>query len=126
MASSASAAEQVHGEVSPRAAIAPSRLTPVIQSVPSPPRWFVADDGRVHLEYELLLTNATPVSMKLASLAVLSGRGARIARLSGRRLEATTGWEGAESPSTTLAPFAVGVAWIDLTFGDPNALPRRV
>ena len=97
-ASSGSAAENSRGEGSLRAAIATSRLTPVIQSVPSPPRWFVADDGRVHLEYELLLTNATPVPVKLASLEVLSGRGARIDRLSGPRLQAATGWEGANAP----------------------------
>ena len=125
-ASSGSAAEQSHSEVSPRAAIAASRLTPVIQSVLSPPRSFLADDGRVHLEYELLLTNATPVSVKLASLEVLSGRGARIERLSGRRLQAATGWEGAKPPTTTLGPFTTGIAWIDLTFANANALPRRL
>ena len=125
-ASSGSAAENSRGVGSLRAAIATSRLTPVIQSVPSPPRWFVADDGRVHLEYELLLTNATPVPVKLASLEVLNGRGARIARLSGPRLRAATGWEGATPPTTTLGPFTIGVAWIDLTFAHPNALPRRL
>jgi murein DD-endopeptidase MepM/ murein hydrolase activator NlpD len=125
-ASSGSAAEKSPGQGALRAAIAPSRLTPVIQSVPSPPRWFVADDRRVHLAYDVLLTNATPVSVKLASLEVLNGRGARIARLSGPRLQAATGWEGGTPPTTTLGPFTTGVAWIDLTFANTKAVPRRL
>src|SRR3954470_13307721 len=32
-------------------------FTPVLQSVPSSPRWFKGADDRVHLVYELLLTN---------------------------------------------------------------------
>lgn len=33
-------------------------LTPVTQSVLSPPRWYHGDDGRFHLSYELEMTNA--------------------------------------------------------------------
>src|SRR5262245_22577746 len=36
-------------------------LTPVVPSVPSPPRWFDGDDGLTHLQYELLLTNGVSV-----------------------------------------------------------------
>lgn len=111
---------------SPRATVAASAYTPVIQSVLSPPRWFEGDDGHVHLEYELLLTNAFPVVVHVASLEVLGGRGARIARLSGQRLTAAMGWPGASGPTTELGPFSVGIAWLDLTFADANALPRRV
>src|SRR3954466_1731508 len=32
-------------------------LTPVTQSVLSEPRWYPGTDGRVHLQYELMLTN---------------------------------------------------------------------
>ena len=65
-ASGGSAAGRSHGGVSPRAAVAGSAYTPVIQLVPSLPRWFEGDDGRVHLEYELLLTN-TPSWWSFAS-----------------------------------------------------------
>jgi Peptidase family M23 len=125
-ASSGSAAGRSHGGVSPRATVGGSRYTPVIESVPSPPRWFEGDDGRVHVEYELLLTNAFPVSVKVASLEVLGGGGARIDRLSGQRLRAAMGWPDANGSPTELPPYSVGVAWVDLTFADPNALPRRV
>jgi len=98
----------------------------VIESVLSPPRWFEGDDGRVHLAYELLLTNVSSVSVQVASLEVLGGGGARIARLSGQRLTAAMGWPGASGPTTELGPFSVGVAWLDLTFANAHALPRRV
>src|SRR4051795_8632121 len=36
-------------------------LTPVTQSVLSAPRWYPGTDGRVHLQYELMLTNTVPL-----------------------------------------------------------------
>ena len=38
-------------------ATADERSTPVLQTMPSPPRWFAGSDGRVHLVYELLPTD---------------------------------------------------------------------
>ena len=111
--SSPSAAGQSRGEVSARATVAPSVYTPVIQSVPSPPRWFQGDDRRVHLEYELLLTNAFPVVVHVTSLEVLGDGGARIHRLSGQRLQAAMGWPDATGATTELAPFSVGIVWVD-------------
>jgi len=35
---------------------AAEQYTPVLESVPSPPRWFEGSDGRVHLVYELFLS----------------------------------------------------------------------
>ncbi len=125
-AGSGTAAGESQREVSPRATAAASVLTPVIQSVPSPPRWFVGDDGRVHLEYELLLTNAVSVPITVATLEVLGGGGAQLDRLSGRRLHAAMGWEGVTGSTTRLPPFTIGIAWIDLTLRDTKALPRRI
>ena len=125
-ASGGAAAGRAHGGVSPRAKVAGSAYTPVIESVLSPLRWFGGDDGRVHVAYELLLTNVSSVVVHVASLAVLGGGGARIARLSGQRLTAAMGWPGASGPTTELGPFSVGVVWLDLTFANVHALPRRV
>jgi hypothetical protein len=124
LVSSGLAAAGSRGVVSARAAA--DAFTPVLQSVPSPPRWFEGDDGRVHLEYELLLTNASPVIVKVASLEVLDGRGRLISRLAGERLRSAMGWPAAKGPSTELQPFSVGIAWLDLTFAAANAVPRRV
>ncbi|MGZ6637688.1 MAG: M23 family metallopeptidase [Solirubrobacteraceae bacterium] len=121
-----SAAGRSHSGVSPRAAVAESAATPVIESVPSPPRWFAGDDGRVHVDYELLLTNASSVSVRVASLEVLSGGGARISRLSGQRLTAAMGWPGVNGTTTELGPFSVGIVWLDLTLANLHALPRWV
>jgi hypothetical protein len=125
-AASGTSAGRSRPDVSPRATGASNELTPVIQSVLSPPRWFAGDAGRVHLEYELLLTNAVPVPATVVSLEVLSGRGVRLVRLSGRRLHAAMGWEGVAGSTTRLRPYAVGIAWIDLRFRDASALPRRI
>jgi len=46
-------------------------LTPVIQSVLSSPRWYQGDDGRFHLQYELMLTNTVPLAVDVTSVEVL-------------------------------------------------------
>lgn len=99
-------------------------LTPVVQSVKSPPRWYPADDGALHLQYELLLTNAAQVPVDVVSLDVLSGAGGSISSLSGSRLDAAMGW--GDGPTTRLEAHSTGIVWMDLTFPDREALPRRV
>jgi Peptidase family M23 len=74
----------------------------------------------------VLLTNAFPVAVHIASLEVLGGGRAPISRLSGRRLTAAMGWPGVKGPTTELGPHGVGIAWLDLTFADANALPTRL
>ncbi|MBK5232413.1 MAG: M23 family metallopeptidase [Thermoleophilia bacterium] len=113
-----------HDERSQHAKDGGDALTPVLQRVLSRPRWYRGDDGRVHLKYELLLTNNTQISVNVASLDVLSGVGHRISRLSGARLQTAMGW--GTGPTTELGPFSVGIVWIDLSFVDRQALPRRV
>jgi hypothetical protein len=118
------AAAPSRGEQAPRAKGGGDALTPVVQSVHSRPRWYRADDGRVHLEYELLLTNYTSLSVNVASLEVFSGAGGEIFELSGDRLDAAMGW--GTGPTTELGPLSVGVVWLDLTFADGKPLPRRL
>jgi hypothetical protein len=126
LVSSGLAAADSRGQALARPAADVNAFTPALQSVPSPPRWFEGDDGRLHLEYELLLTNASPVVARVASLEVRTGRGRLISRLSGQRLQSSMGWPAAKGPSTELQPFSVGIAWLDLTFCAANALPGRV
>ena len=59
-------------EASPPAR-AGDELTPVTESVPSVPRWYRADDGRVHLQYELELTNTLPLPVRVSSIQVRGG-----------------------------------------------------
>jgi hypothetical protein len=102
-------------------------LTPVTQSVLSPPRWYRADDHRLHLSYELELTNAVPVPVTVTSIEVLRGGGGRIAALSGARLErAMSPLASPDEPTVVLPASSVGVAWIDLAFRRRGQIPNRV
>ncbi|GMA15228.1 M23 family metallopeptidase (plasmid) [Deinococcus metallilatus] len=104
------------------------RYTPVVQSVPSPPRWFLGTDGQVHLVYELLLTNAFPVPVTVTSVEVLGTAPSRpLARFSGDRLSAAMSLLATGSvPTTTLPPSGVGAAWLDVPLPTPQALPGEV
>jgi hypothetical protein len=101
--------------------------TPVIQSVLSPPRWFKGNDGRFHMAYELMLTNAFPLSVNVASLQVLGPGARRLEALSGMKLEAAMTRLGTPGVSTTeLPPATVGIVWLDLSFASRRGLPRHV
>ena len=111
----------------PRATTAEDRLTPVTQSVQSPPRWYQADDGRWHLRYELLLTNAAGVPVKVTAVQVRAAGGRRLATLSGTRLAAAMSLlAGGGTPPTTLPASTVGVVWLDLAFPSRRAIPARI
>ncbi len=112
-----------------RAGAAPPQqtLTPVTQSVLSPPRWYQADDGRFHVSYELELTNAVPVPVSVTSVGIVRGSGKRIQRLGGDRLERSLSMLATPSDSTSvLPPSSVGIAWIDLAFDRRSQIPSRV
>jgi hypothetical protein len=98
----------------------------VVQSVPSPPRWFRGDDGAFHIEYELVLLNTLPVPVDVTSLQVRGAGGRRIAALSGARLSGAMTLLGGDEPATKLPPSAAGVVWLDLDIATRRAIPRAV
>jgi pimeloyl-ACP methyl ester carboxylesterase len=101
-------------------------LTPVIQSVLSPPRWYPGDDGRFHLHYELMLTNTVPLAVDVTSVEVL-GDGQPIEMLSGDELGAAMTLLGSETGSTTELPAStVGIVWVDLSFESKDQIPEQV
>jgi len=55
-------------ETSPPAQV--EQFTPALMTVPTTPRWFTGTDGRVHLVYELQLTNAFPIPATITEVAV--------------------------------------------------------
>jgi hypothetical protein len=100
--------------------------TPVLQSVPAPPKWYPGTDGRFHVQYELMLTNAVPLDIDVATVEI-RGDGRRIDLLSGDRLAAAFAPLGSETGSTTeLPPASVGVVWMDLSFPSRRDIPRRI
>jgi murein DD-endopeptidase MepM/ murein hydrolase activator NlpD len=102
-------------------------FTPVIQSINSPPRWYEADDGRFHVAYEDILTNAFPVQATLRSLEVRTRGGRTVATLSGDELTAAVSPLGRPNePITELDPSTVAVAWIDLSFAHRRDIPARL
>ena len=105
-----------------------SQLTPVLLSVFSTPRWFRGDDGKVHLVYELFLTNALRVPANLIRLDVLDGEtGRSVSSLSGADLKAATSLIGtSDVPLTTLPSSEIGAIWLDLVFPSAAALPATL
>lgn len=101
------------------------KYTPVIHEVQAQPRWFRGDDGRIHLQYEILLTNASPLAVEVNSVEVLDGGGHLVRRLSGNALESAMGWAG-NTTTGMLEPRTVAPVWIDLTFRKRSSLPTRV
>jgi hypothetical protein len=102
-------------------------LTPVTLAVPSTPRWYPGDDGRVHLSYELELTNTLPVPVDATAVEVTDGRGHRVETLSNERLTAAMTLLGGESePASRLPASSVGVVWLDLVFDTRRQVPAQV
>jgi hypothetical protein len=101
-------------------------LTPVIQSVPSPPRWYPGDDGRIHLQYELILTNTVPLAVDVTEVEV-EGDGRRIEVLTGDALQTAMSPLGSETgPSTKMPASTVAVVWLDLSFDSRRQVPAQV
>jgi hypothetical protein len=99
-------------------------FTPVIQSVNSPPRWYEADDGRFHVAYEDILTNAFPVQATLRSLEVRTRGGRTVATLSGDELTAAVSpLEGRTSRSSSSTPRRS--RWPGSTSASPSGVTSR-
>ena len=101
-------------------------LTPVVQSVPSTPRWYPGVDGCTHLQYELMLTNTVPLAVDVTAV-VVHGDGEVIATLEGDALDAALAPLGSETGSGTELPAStVAIVWMDLTVESRDQLPAQV
>jgi Peptidase family M23 len=101
-------------------------LTPVVQSVLSPPRWFKGDDARFHMEYELMLTNTIPLPVAVTALQVRGAGGRDIESLSGAQLEEAMTLLGSDAPTTALPASTSGIVWVDLSFATRRGIPKRI
>jgi len=104
------------------------QFTPLVESVVSPPTWFTGSDGKVHLVYELLLTNGLPVPATVSSIAVLDAdTGATLQRLSGASLvSAMSLVMPTEAPTAVLPPATVGVVWFDVPLASAATVPAFI
>jgi hypothetical protein len=117
-------------------------FTPLAISVIAPPQPVRGADGRVHLEYELVLFNQTPSAVTIAAVEALdSGRGnAVVDTLRGARLAALllllAGVSPSDSPKsnaeltrahgTTLGPGHAGYVFMDVTLATGAPVPRAL
>jgi hypothetical protein len=100
----------------------PVQATPVLAAVIAPPVPVPTTDGKVHLAYELQLTNALGSDVTLKSLSVKAG-GTDLLTLAGNQLAYWTRALGAtQTPTTTLGPGQAGIVWLDVVL-DRSATP---
>jgi len=104
------------------------QFTPALMTVPTTPRWFTGTDGRLHLVYELQLTNAFPISATITEVAVRdAGNGTVLQTLSGDQLTAALSLlSSGGQPTTELAPSTVGVVWLDVPLDNSSSVPSRI
>lgn len=112
---------------------ADTAFTALVVTPTTTPAPVLATDGKVHLAYELLLTNAAPVSYEISTLEVVdpdSGEtlltiGEDVIQRDVRRLD-----NPGEPDDATSGPVAIGsadtwIAWIDVAV-EPDAVPTRL
>jgi pimeloyl-ACP methyl ester carboxylesterase len=105
------AAAPIRGEATPTSSTPGMQFTPLLESVLSPPHWFMGTDGQVHLVYELVLTNAIPAPVTVNAVEVLDAdAGTTLTRLTGQSLLAAMSLATSpETPAVLLPPATVGV-----------------
>ncbi len=94
----------------------------------STPRWFKAVDGRVHLVYELTLTNGFPVPVTVTSITVRDlARHRPITTVRGASLRnSMTLLASPTEPTTTVPGSSIGVVWLDIVLSSRRHLPRAI
>lgn len=107
------------------AAEAPVAVTPVIAGVVSAPAPVAATDDKIHLAYELMLTNALGQEVTLTSVAV-HANDQTLLTLAGDKLGYWTRALGTSTPTTKLGPGQAGVVWLDVTLDKSAAVPDRL
>jgi hypothetical protein len=101
-------------------------LTPVLATVVAAPVPVPATDGKVHLAYELQVTNSLGSDVTLASLAVNAGD-KTLLTLTGDQLAYWTRALGASGkPTTTLGPGQAGIVWLDVVVDSGTPAPTEL
>ena len=124
---------------SPTPGISPgTAFTPVVVSTLTHPEPVQASDGKVHIAYELVLTNAAAFPARIDRVEVLNAvTGRAVLVLTGAALRAdltpVAGQLGdedsidpAESSSRTVPSSAAWVAWLDVTVAARTDVPQRL
>ncbi len=103
----------------------PVALTPVLASAVSAPVPVAATDDKVHLAYELMLTNTLGQEVTLTSVAVRAGD-RTLLTLAGDKLGYWTRGLGSPAATTKLAPGQTGIVWLDVALDKSAAVPTEL
>lgn len=100
-------------------------VTPVLADVVAAPVPVPATDGRVHLAYELLLTNTSPEPVTVDSVAVMGPAGPLL-QLSGAGLGYWTRTMGTRVSTNELGPGQRSIVWLDVSLAAGSAVPQQL
>jgi hypothetical protein len=118
-------------EPSPTASapVEPATATPLLAEVLSPPIPVPATDGKVHLAYELQLTNALGQDVTVSSVTVKAGD-KTLLTLTGDRLPYWMRTLGGTEPTSKMGPGQSAVVWLDVVIDGSNdstpAVPQEL
>lgn len=103
-------------------------LTPLFLEVLAPPNSVKGSDGKFHLVYELLVTNATSLNWKIDSLEILDPQSPHriVSKFGGKDLEDRMGILGSRKPTVSLEPGQSAVVWIHLYFTSSKDIPVKL
>jgi hypothetical protein len=109
----------------PRQAPEPSVATPLVGHALAEPIPVPATDGKIHLAYELLLTNVLAQEVTLTSLVVLD-RDVSLLNLPGDQLAKWTRIVGTPVPTTQIGPAQTAVVWLDVAVDKDVTMPTQL
>ncbi|MFZ0091248.1 MAG: M23 family metallopeptidase [Solirubrobacteraceae bacterium] len=106
---------------------APPETTAVQVAAPGPPRYVFGSDGREHVDYDLVITNAFTAEVTLKSLTV-TGPGGRLLELAGEALASHTHQIIAGEPSARIPASSTMVTLVDVVVprSAGQTVPRRL
>jgi hypothetical protein len=105
--------------------IGPTVVTPLVASVIAVPIPVPATDDKVHLAYELQLTNILNQEVTLTSLDVRAGDHTLL-NLTGDRLAYWTRVFGIPNPTTKLGPAQSAAVWLDVALDQGAPVPAQL
>ncbi|MDD7934591.1 M23 family metallopeptidase [Actinomycetospora straminea] len=116
-----------------------AKVTQLSASFVTTPEPVAMTDGKVHLTYELVLTNVAPAPVRVdgvelhdaATSALVPGTTGRVDLTPLQVGAEAEGAEGVSQPgpgntSVTIAPTTTYVAWVDVVFPQRNAVPATI
>lgn len=100
-------------------------LSPLILETLADPVPVKGSDGRIHLVYELKITNVSPMPWTIHNLQVLSNQDAQepVLTLSGESLKNKMELLGLRESTNKLGPGQTAVVWLSLAFSKETLIP---